>query len=119
VNLAAKPFDRLPPPQFAQECDTALAIVIPAYKAAFLGRTLASIAAQTDRHVVVYVGDDASPHDLAYICAGFAGAVASRYHRFDHNLGQRELVAHWERCVALSANASARAATRSGPASVR
>jgi len=69
---------------FAEECDTVLAIVIPAYKAAFLGRTLASIAAQTDRHFVVYVGDDASPHDLADICAGFAGAMALRYHRFDH-----------------------------------
>ena len=119
MNLPAKPFDRLPPPQFLQECDTALAVVIPAYKAAFLESTLASIAVHTARHFVVCVDDDASPHDLADICAGFAGAVALRYHRLDHNLGQRDLVAHWERCVALSANASACAATRSRPASMR
>ena len=58
---------------FAEECDTVLAIVIPAYKAAFLGRTLASIAAQTDRHFVVYVGDDASPHDLADLAPASQG----------------------------------------------
>jgi glycosyltransferase involved in cell wall biosynthesis len=79
-----------------------LAIVIPGYKPQFIGRTLESIAAQTDRRFNVYVGDDASPGDLATICGRFQDRIPLAYTRFEHNLGQRDLVAHWERCIALS-----------------
>ena len=79
-----------------------LAIIIPAFKPAFLAAALASIAAQTDQGFTLYVGDDASPHDLAAICAPFASCMRLHYTRFDHNLGQSDLVAHWSRCIALS-----------------
>jgi hypothetical protein len=79
-----------------------LAIVIPAYKAAFLAATLDSIAAQTDQSFHVYVGDDASPHDLKSICAQYSDRIAISYTRFESNLGQTDLVAHWTRCVVLS-----------------
>jgi glycosyltransferase involved in cell wall biosynthesis len=80
-----------------------LAIVIPAYKPDFLRRALDSIAAQTDRRLRVYVGDDAGPPEIARICSTFAASgVDMVYQRFDENLGRRSLSAHWNRCVALS-----------------
>jgi glycosyltransferase involved in cell wall biosynthesis len=79
-----------------------LAIVIPAYKADFLAPALASLAAQTCRDFRVYVGDDASPHDLETICRRYEEHLPLHYTRFDENRGQQDLVAQWERCVALS-----------------
>lgn len=79
-----------------------LAIVIPAYKPDFLDETLRSIAAQTCKEFTVYVGDDASPHDLRAICERWQGTMDLRYHRFEQNLGARNLVAQWSRCIALS-----------------
>ena len=79
-----------------------LAIVIPAYKPSFFAAALESIAAQTDQGFTVYVGDDASPHDLASICSAYQDRIALRYTRFEHNLGQSALVAHWQRCIGLS-----------------
>lgn len=79
-----------------------LAIVIPAYKAAFLDETLRSIAAQTCKDFTVYIGDDASPHDVWSICEPWREFIDLRYHRFSQNLGNQNLVAQWERCIALS-----------------
>lgn len=79
-----------------------LAIVIPAYKAAFFDAALTSIAAQTDKRFTVYVGDDGSPDDLGRICQAYADRIDLRYHRFDRNLGGQDLVAHWTRCIELS-----------------
>lgn len=79
-----------------------LAIVIPAYKARFLEEALGSIAAQDDGGFLVYVGDDASPEDLASVCRRWEGRLPLRYCRFERNLGGRDLVAQWERCIALS-----------------
>lgn len=80
-----------------------LAIVIPAYKPAFLRAALDSVAAQTDTRFRVYVGDDAAPPEVGQICAAFAAAgLDLRYERFEQNLGRRSLTAHWNRCVRLS-----------------
>ena len=79
-----------------------LAIVIPAYKAAYLDETLRSIATQTCKAFVVYVGDDASAYDLRSICERWQHDIDLRYYRFENNLGLHDLVAQWERCVALS-----------------
>lgn len=82
--------------------DSALAIVIPAYKADFLAQALQSIADQTSRDFTVYVGDDASPHDLESICRPFADRFRLEYTRFDRNLGGEDLVGQWTRCLSLS-----------------
>ena len=81
---------------------TPLAIIIPAFKADFFAAALASIAQQQVRNFRVYVGDDASPADLWRICKPFADQFDLHYVRFETNLGQRDLVAHWNRCVHLS-----------------
>ncbi|MGC4075189.1 MAG: glycosyltransferase family 2 protein [Nibricoccus sp.] len=77
-----------------------LAIIVPAYKARFLGETLASIASQTDRSFHCYVFDDASPEPLAAVVGNFSGRLPITYHRFEDNVGGRDLVAQWERCLA-------------------
>jgi glycosyltransferase involved in cell wall biosynthesis len=79
-----------------------LAIVIPAFKLRFLDATLQSIAAQTCHDFVLYVGDDASPEDIAAICRRWQGRIELHHTRFEHNLGGQDLVAHWRRCMALS-----------------
>lgn len=78
-----------------------LAIVIPAWKPDFLADCLRSFAIQSDTGFRVYVGDDASPSDLAAI-VGEAG-LGDRliYHRFSENLGARDLVGQWRRCIGL------------------
>lgn len=79
-----------------------LAIIVPAYKAKFLRATLQSIAAQTDRHFHLYVGDDGSPEPIAEIVREFAGRLPVTFHRFAENLGKSSLVGHWERCIRLT-----------------
>lgn len=78
-----------------------LAIVIPAYKIRYLGEALSSLAAQTNQSFQVYVGDDASPNDIKAVCDQYKGILNLRYHRFDTNLGGKDLVRQWERCVSL------------------
>ncbi len=82
--------------------DAKLAIVIPAYKSSFLGKTLESIASQTDKNFRVYVGDDASPGNIRSLCDRYSDSIDIVYHRFEDNLGGQDLVAQWERCISLS-----------------
>ena len=79
-----------------------LAIIIPAYKSTFLRETLESIANQTDKCFTLYIGDDCSPHDLKSIVDEFQNRINIVYHRFEENLGGKDLVAHWNRCVDLT-----------------
>lgn len=81
---------------------TDLAIVIPAYKSTFLAAALDSIAAQTCKDFTLYIGDDCSPHDLKSIVDRYTGKISLVYKRFDENLGGRDLVAQWERCVDMT-----------------
>lgn len=81
-----------------------LAIVIPAYKRQFFEKMLESVAKQTNTNFKVYIGDDASPEDLGSIVEKFTGKIDLLYHRFDVNMGGTDLVAHWERCIALASD---------------
>lgn len=76
-----------------------LAIVIPAYKAKYLGMALESINKQTDKRFHLYIGDDNSPEDLGQIVNGYMGKFPITYKKFDENLGRKDLIAHWERCI--------------------
>lgn len=79
-----------------------LAIVIPAYKAAFLREVLESVARQSCRDFQLYVGDDASPGNIRDIVREFSEKLPIQYHRFPNNLGSVSLAEHWRRCIALS-----------------
>jgi glycosyltransferase involved in cell wall biosynthesis len=79
-----------------------LAIVIPAYKSAFLREVLESIADQSCRDFQVYVGDDASPENIRDIVREFSGKLPIHYHRFSKNLGGISLSEHWRRSIDLS-----------------
>jgi glycosyltransferase involved in cell wall biosynthesis len=81
-----------------------LAIVIPAYKEAYFRKTLDCLVRQTNRNFNVYIGDDASPHPLGQIAASFASTLELRYTRFPNNIGAKNLVEQWRRCVALTQN---------------
>lgn len=79
-----------------------LAIVIPAYKSTFLKSTLESIARQTCKDFTLYIGDDCSPYNLGSIVDDYKGKIDIVYKRFDTNLGGKNLVAQWERCIAMT-----------------
>ena len=81
-----------------------LAILVPAWKPDFLEAALASILAQTDSDFRVYVGDDAGPPELARIVERYASDPRLSYHRFDTNMGGRDLVGQWNRCLDLVGN---------------
>lgn len=80
---------------------SSLAIVIPAFKGAFLEKTLQSLAAQTDKRFTVYVGNDAGDASIQSIVNSFSGALNIHYHYFSNNIGGGSLVKQWERCFAL------------------
>lgn len=79
-----------------------LAIIIPAYKATFLPAALDSIAVQTCKDFTLYVGDDCSPEPIGNIVEQYKDKIKLIYQRFDTNLGGKDLVAQWERCIAMS-----------------
>lgn len=79
-----------------------LAIIIPAYKATFLGETLESIANQTDKRFTLYIGNDNSPYDIESIIDKYRNRINIIYKRFNENLGGKDLVAQWERCISMT-----------------
>ena len=79
-----------------------LAVVIPAFKGRFLGRTLASLASQNDKRFTVYVGDDNSPDSIDFICQQYDSPLDLHYKKFEENLGSHSLIKQWNRCVAMS-----------------
>lgn len=79
-----------------------LAIVIPAYKKTYLREALDSIASQTSNDFTLYIGDDNSPENLSPIIQSFQNRIDLVYHRFPQNLGGKDLVAHWHRCIDLT-----------------
>ena len=78
-----------------------LAIVVPAFKPDFLGRTLESVRDQTDQQFHLYICDDASPADIKSIADSVLGKRPYSFQRFDRNLGGTSIAKHWDRCLAL------------------
>lgn len=78
-----------------------IAIVIPAFKPNFLKSTLESLSNQSDKQFAIYIGDDASPHNLEKIVREYSDKLNIEYVRFQENLGGVDLVAHWNRCLGL------------------
>lgn len=80
-----------------------LAIVVPAYKATYLSKTLESIASQTVQDFRLYIGDDASPDPIEKIVQS-SQVRKDRlvYRRFLVNIGKESLTEHWNRCITMS-----------------
>ncbi|WP_179005939.1 glycosyltransferase family 2 protein [Winogradskyella forsetii] len=78
-----------------------LAIIIPYYKRTFFEDTLLSLENQTDKRFTVYIGNDASPEDCEDLVLKYGDAIDIQYFRFDSNLGGTNLVAQWNRCLAM------------------
>lgn len=79
-----------------------LAIVIPAYKSAYFDKALSSLASQTNKNFKVYIGDDCSPSDLKSIVDKYQAVLDIEYTRFNNNIGAKDLVKQWRRCVELT-----------------
>ena len=79
-----------------------IAIIIPFYKLTYFDQTLKSLAAQTDKRFVVYIGDDCSPEDPTPIINNYKSDLEIFYYRFKNNLGGVDLVEQWHRSIALS-----------------
>jgi glycosyltransferase involved in cell wall biosynthesis len=79
-----------------------IAIIIPAYKGEYLSRTLESLAAQSCKDFHVFIGDDASPSRIQEIVSKFTHSIPLTYHRFEENLGGKDLTAQWQRCIDLA-----------------
>lgn len=79
-----------------------IAVIIPAYKPDFLKQALTSLQCQTCKDFNVYIGDDASPYNLKKIVDDYYDKLNVYYCRFEKNVGGKDLVAQWERCIDLS-----------------
>lgn len=84
--------------------EPSLAVVIPAWRAQHLGAALQSLREQTDRRFRLYIGDDGSGDDLAAVVTRETAGLDVVYHRYDENMGARDLVGHWHRCIGLTRN---------------
>ena len=78
-----------------------LAIVIPAYKSKFFRESLNSLANQTNKDFKLYIGDDNSPEDLYVIVQDYLDKLDISYVKFENNIGAKNLVNQWNRCVNL------------------
>lgn len=76
-----------------------LAIVVPVYKVRFLSACLESLASQTVQQFSVHIFDDGSPEDVFQVVQPFLHHPNWIFHRFDENLGRKDLAGHWSRCV--------------------
>lgn len=83
-------------------CNKTLAIVIPAYKIDFFEYTLKSLANQTCKDFILYIGDDNSSSDFKSLVSKYESQIEIVYDRFEDNLGGKDLVGQWERCIALT-----------------
>ena len=73
-------------------------VVLPAYKAAFLEKAIASVLAQSHPDFELIIVNDASPEDLDGIVAKFDDPRIRSY-RNERNIGGVSLVANWNHCL--------------------
>lgn len=76
-----------------------LAIVIPYYKIDFFEKTMRSVAAQTNKDFVLYIGNDASPTNPQSIIDRYFNPGEYQYFDYTENLGGKNLALQWERIL--------------------
>ncbi|HUX36366.1 MAG TPA: glycosyltransferase family 2 protein [Rectinemataceae bacterium] len=80
---------------------TRFSVIIPAYRARFLARAIASVLRQEGSDLELILFDDASPEPLAEIAASFADARI-RYFRSVTNLGADDPSRAWNEALSLA-----------------
>jgi glycosyltransferase involved in cell wall biosynthesis len=78
-----------------------LIIVIPYFKKAFFKETLDSLAKQSDKNFIVFIGDDASSENCLDLLEEYRNHFEYYFHRFEINIGGKSLVRQWQRCIDL------------------
>lgn len=73
--------------------------LLPAYKAKFLNQMLNSIAHQSFDDFKVLISDDCSPEDIESVVRPYLCDGRFSYRRNDKNIGQTNLVGHWNEMV--------------------
>lgn len=76
-----------------------LAIVIPYYKIDFFEETIKSVAEQTNKNFVLYIGNDASPENPQPIIEKYFNHNEYHYFGYKENLGGKNLALQWERIL--------------------
>lgn len=79
-----------------------IAVIIPAYKPDFFIQVMECLSSQTCKDFTIYIGDDNSPADFHGMIAPYCSQLDIRYRKFEENLGGKDLVGHWERCIRMS-----------------
>lgn len=82
-----------------QDTQNKLAIIIPYYKIDFFEKAIQSLIAQTNKNFVLYIGNDASPDDPAYIIDTYLDPGKYHYFNYSANLGGKNLALQWERIL--------------------
>lgn len=77
-----------------------ISFALPAFKGEFFEKAVRSILSQSYAELELVVLDDASPDDIAGILAKFPDPRV-RYARNLENLGGKDLVANWMRCLEM------------------
>lgn len=80
---------------------TSFSVIIPACRARFLAKAIASVLGQERGDFELIVFDDASPEALGEIVASF-GDARSSYHRSATNLGAADPTRTWNEALALA-----------------
>lgn len=76
-----------------------LAIIIPYYKIDFFEKTIQSVALQTNKNFVLYIGNDKSSHDPIPIINKYFAKDNFHYFNYEKNVGGKNLALQWERIL--------------------
>jgi len=80
------------------DCGKLVTIAIPAYKDMFLKEAIMSALNQTYSNIEIVVVNDKSPYDIASVVRFFCD-TRIRYYENEENIGGKDLVAQWNRCL--------------------
>lgn len=78
-----------------------VSFILPAYKGRYLSEAIESILNQTFTDFELVIVNDCSPDDIDGIESTFVDSRI-RYYRNESNIGGKDLVAQWNRCLALA-----------------
>ena len=76
-----------------------LTIIIPYYKIDFFKETLESLEHQTCKKFNLFIGNDASLENPENLISEILKITPFRYKKYTENLGSKNLVKQWERCI--------------------